>query len=119
MAIQVTGFFPNPNNDSYIKDAVIKLNIKQVPMGRLDVDCQLCVSKELSNPTGGTSTQLMQVSMFNIYEIDRAELSFDVSLTDPYEQLLSSVQEHLISKFSTENPDLTFENYVAPEPTED
>jgi hypothetical protein len=112
MAIQVTGFFPNPSNDTYIKDAVIKLNIKQIPMGRLDVECQLCVLKEINNPSSVTSNQLMNVSVFSVNDIDRAELSFDVSLTDPYEQLLSSVQDFLIEKFTTENPDLTFETYV-------
>jgi hypothetical protein len=112
MAIQVTGFFPNPNNDSYVKDAVITLNVKQVPMGRLDVECQLCVEKEITNPGNITSNQLMNVSVFSVNDIDRAELSFDVSLTDPYEQLLSSVQDFLIEKFTTENPDLTFETYV-------
>ena len=113
MAIQVTGFFPNPNNDSYVKDAVITLNVKQVPMGRLDVECQLCVEKEITNPGNVTSLQLMNVSQFTVYDIDRTELSFDVSLTDPYEQLLSSVQDFLIEKFTTENPDLTFEVYVS------
>jgi hypothetical protein len=113
MAIQVTGFFPNPNNDSYVKDAVITLNVKQVPMGRLDVECQLCVEKEITNPGNITSSQLMNVSQFTVYDIDRTELSFDVSLTDPYEQLLSSVQDFLIEKFTTENPDLTFEVYVS------
>jgi hypothetical protein len=112
MAIQVTGYFPNPNNDSYIKDAVIKLNIKQVPMGRLDVECILCVEKMVSAPNNDPSLQLVNVSHFNVNNIDRAELSFDVSLSDPYEMLLSSVQDHLITKFSTENPDLTFETYV-------
>lgn len=112
MAIQVTGFFPNPNNDSYVKDAVITLNIRQVPMGRLSVDCQLCVEKEITNPGNVTSLQLMQVSMFSVNDIDRTELSFDVSLTDPYEQLLSSVQDFLIEKFTTENPTLTFAEYV-------
>lgn len=112
MAIQVTGFFPNPNNDSYVKDAVITLNIKQVPMGKLSVDCNLCVLKEVTNPGNVTSTQLMQVSMFSVNEIDRTELSFDSSLTDPYEQLLSSVQDFLIDKFTTENPTLTFAEYV-------
>jgi hypothetical protein len=112
MAIQVTGFFPNPNNDSYVKDAVITLNIRQVPMGRLSVDCQLCVEKEITDPGNVTSLQLMQVSMFSVNDIDRTELSFDVSLTDPYEQLLSSVQDFLIEKFTTENPTLTFAEYV-------
>jgi hypothetical protein len=112
MAIQVNGFFPNPSNDSYIKDAVIKLNIKQIPMGRLDVECHLCVIKEVYNPSSVTSNQLMNVSVFSVNDIDRTELSFDVSLVDPYEMLLSSVQDYLISKFSTENPDLTFETYV-------
>jgi hypothetical protein len=112
MAIQVTGFFPNPNNDSYIKDAVIALNVQQIPMGRLDIQCQLCVEKEVTNPSNVTSLQLVTVSQFTVNNIDRAELSFDVSLTDPYEQLLSSVQDFLIEKFTTENPDLTFETYV-------
>jgi hypothetical protein len=112
MAIQVTGFFPNPNNDSYIKDAVIALNVQQIPMGRLDIQCQLCVEKEVTNPSNVTSLQLVTVSQFTVNNIDRAELSFDVSLTDPYEQLLSSVQDFLIEKFTTENPDLTFETYA-------
>lgn len=114
MAIQVNGFFPNPVNNSYIKDAVITLNVQQIPMGRLDIQCQLCVEKEITNPADVTSLQLVTVSQFTLNNIDRAELSFDVSLVDPYEMLLSSVQDYLISKFSTENPDLTFENYVAP-----
>jgi hypothetical protein len=113
MAIQVTGFFPNPNNDSYVKDAVITLNIQQIPMGRLDVQCQLCVEKEVINPGNEASLQLMTVSQFTVNNIDRTELSFDVSLSDPYEQLLSSVQDFLIEKFTTENPDLTFAEYVS------
>lgn len=113
MAIQVTGFFPNPSNDSYVKDAVITLNVRQVPMGKLSVDCNLCVLKEITNPGNITSMQLMQVSMFGVNDIDRTALSFDVSLTDPYEQLLASVQDFLIDKFTTENPTLTFAEYVA------
>lgn len=112
MAIQATGFFPNPNNDSYVKNAVITLHIRQVPMGKLSVDCQLNVLKEVTNPGNVTSTQLMMVSMFTINEIDRTELSFDASLTDPYEQLLGGVQEFLIDKFTTEHPDVTFSEYV-------
>lgn len=114
MAIQVTGFFPNPSNDSYVKDAIITLNIRQVPMGKLSVECQLCLEKEITNPGNVTSLQLVQVSMFGVNDIDRSELSFDVSLTDPYEQLLASVQDLLIDRFSTENPDLSFSVYSAP-----
>jgi len=111
MAIQVTGFFPNPNNDSYVKDAVITLQVKQIPMGKLGVDCLLCVSKEVTNPGNVTSTQLVQVSAYAINDIDRTELTFDESITDPYEQLLASVQDFLIDKFTTENPTLTFGVY--------
>lgn len=114
MAIQVTGFFPNPSNDSYVKDAVITLNVKQVPMGKLSVDCNLCVEKEVTNPGNVTSLQLVPSAIFTINNIDRSELSFDVSLTDPYEQLLASVQDLLIDRFSTENPDLSFSVYSAP-----
>lgn len=113
MAIQSTGFFPNPNNDSYVKNAVITLNVRQVPMGKLSVDCNLCVLKNVQNPGGQTSLQLMQVSMFSVNEIDRTELSFDAALTDPYEQLLDGVQDFLIAKFTQENPDVTFGVYVA------
>lgn len=111
MAIQVTGFFPNPNNDSYVKDAVITLNVKQVPMGKLNVECQLCVEKEITDPGNVVSMQLMPVSTFTINDIDRTGLTFDGSLTDPYEQLLDGVQTYLISKFEEENPDLTLTIY--------
>ena len=111
MAIQVTGFFPNPNNDSYVKDAVITLNVKQVPMGKLNVECQLCVEKEVTNPGNVVSMQLMQVSSFTINDIDRTGLTFNSDLTDPYEQLLDGVQTYLISKFEEENPDVTLSTY--------
>lgn len=112
MAIQVTGFFPNQNNDSYIKDAVITLNINQVPMGKLDVTCNLNVEKEITNPIGEVSTQLVMVSSFVKTNIDRTSLTFTPT-GDPYEDLLSSVQDYLISLFETENPDLTFSVYGA------
>ena len=112
MAIQVTGFFPNPNNETYVKDAVITLNIRQVPMGKLSVDCNLCVVKEVTNPGNVTSTQLMPVSMFGVNDIDRTSLTFTPT-GDPYEDLLTSVQDYLINHFETENPDLTFSVYGA------
>jgi len=117
MAIQVTGFFPNAHNESYVKDPVITLQVKQVPMGKLSVDCLLCVSKEYTYPGNNIApkTELMQVSMFSINDIDRTVLSFDASITDPYEQLLASVQDFLIDKFTTENPTLTLAEYVSAE----
>jgi len=114
MAIQVTGFFPNPNNDSYVKDAVITLNVKQVPMGRLDVECNLKVEKEVTTPsTNVVTTQLVSVSQFTVNNIDRSLLTFNDDITDPYEKLLDGVQTYLISKFEEENPDVTLGVYEA------
>lgn len=114
MAIQVTGFFPIANNDHYVKDPVVALEVLQIPMGKLGVRCLLSVSKEVTSPIGNvTSQQLQQVSVFSINNIDRTELSFDTSITDPYEQLLASVQDFLIDKFTTEHPTLSFRVYTA------
>jgi hypothetical protein len=115
MAIQVTGYFPNKGNHTFTKDPIIKLEIKQLPMGLLDAICHISVNMV------ETSTYPLIVHSFTVHNINRESLLFDESIVDPYDKLLFAVQDLIMNDFESEYPDLTFENYVIPTPevTED
>ncbi len=122
MAIQVTGYFPNKGNHTFTKDPIIKLEIKQLPMGLLDAICHISVNVEQVTPSMvGASTYPLIVHSFTIHDINRESLLFDESIVDPYDKLLFAVQDLIMNDFESEYPDLTFENYVIPTPevTED
>lgn len=119
MAIKVTGYFPNKGNHTFTKDPIIKLEIKQSPMGILDVNCLISVEVEGSIPSNtGVTTYSLIVHNFTMNNISRESLLFDESIVDPYDKLLFAVQDYVSDSLKSEYPDLTFENYVAPEPTE-
>lgn len=117
MAIKVTGYFPNKGNHTFTKDPIIKLEIKQLPMGLLDVICHLSIKIEQMSPAMiEMSTYSMTVHSFTIYNVNRESLLFDESIVDPYDKLLFAVQDLIMDGFKLEYSDLTFEDYVAPTP---
>jgi hypothetical protein len=117
MAIKVTGYFPNKGNHTFTKDPIIKLEIKQLPMGLLDTICHISTDVEQITPSMfGTSTYSLIVHSFTIHNINRESLSFDELIVDPYDKLLFAVQNFIMDGFESDYPDLTFENYVTPTP---
>lgn len=115
MAIKVTGYFPNKGNHTFTKDPIIKLEVKQSPMGKLDINCLISIDVEgqMASSMGNTTYSLV-VHNFTMNNISRETLLFDELIVDPYDKLLFAVQDYVSESLQSEYPDLTFENYVAP-----
>ena len=110
MAIKVTGYFPNKGNHTFTKDPIIKLEVKQSPMGKLDVNCLISIDVEGNIPSNiGTTTYSLIVHNFTMNNISRETLLFDELIVDPYDKLLFAVQDYVSESLQSEYPDLTFE----------
>lgn len=88
MAIQVTGLFKNPTSNLIHESPLMKL----VPIfsfkGKLDLDIHI-------NDFG--------VDTIVYKDIDRTLLQYDNNITDPYNKIISALENYVINDLKTKN----------------
>ena len=102
MAIQVTGFFKNPQSGLIYDSPLLELVPHLLPLGDIVLDVRI------SN--GGT---------VGYQSIDKSTLTYDSSITDAYSQLIDALQTFVVDNLKNSNDinsNSKFENYSKPTP---
>ena len=103
MAVQVTGFFQNPQTGLIYESPLLTL----VP--HLQYAGQIAMDVFIAN-NGAVGYQ----------SIDKATLTYDATITDPYTQLIDALDTYVIDNLQDANAinsASTFEKYSPPAPT--
>ena len=102
MAIQVTGFFKNPQSGLIYDSPLLELVPHLLPLGDIALDVRI------SN--GGT---------VGYQSIDKSTLTYDSSITDAYSQLIGALQTFVVDNLKNSNninSNSLFERYIKPTP---
>lgn len=98
MAIKAIGMV-KVNDSTYYKDPELTL-VPHLPYrGQLTMDVNVFVEK---------SGSMVQVSTIPYQQINVTTLSYPTPATNPYTDLIKSLESYVIADLSTANPDATF-----------
>ena len=93
MAIQVTGLFRNPTSNLIHESPSLKLIPILSFKGQLDLDVHI-------NNFG--------IDTIVYKNIDRTSLQYDNNIMDPYDRLISALENYVIDNLKTRNTTSTF-----------
>lgn len=91
MAIQVTGLFKSPISQLIHESPLLKISAHLLYQGDLNVDLLI------TSPDGLNRDSIVYPNL------DREDLTFDASISDPYDSLIRAIETFLISKLQSEN----------------
>ncbi|MDB4232122.1 hypothetical protein N9795_00300 [Candidatus Pelagibacter sp.] len=103
MAIQVTGFFKNPQSGLIYDSPLLELVPHLLPQGNIALDVTI---------SGGGGTVGYQ-------SIDKSTLNYNCEIKDVYSQLIDALQTFVVDNLKDSNDinkNSKFENYVKPVP---
>ena len=102
MAVQVTGLFQNPTTGLIYESPLLTLVPHLIYAGQIKMDVFVANNGAIG------------------YEnIDKATLTYDSSITDPYSQLIDALETYVIDNVKDANPinqEATFAKYTPPTP---
>ena len=104
MAIKATGMVKVGN--AYYKDPEIRLVPHLTYKGNLTVDAYVHVTNEAL----GMNSNVIQVTVMP-YSIDLQNLTYPTIKTDPYTDLIKSIETYIISDLSPKNTEVTFTTF--------
>jgi hypothetical protein len=91
MAIQVTGLFKNPTSQLIHESPLLKISAHLLYRGDLHVDLLVVSQNGVARDSA-------------IYpNLDRKDLTFDASISDPYDSLILALETFLIAELQSEN----------------
>lgn len=95
MAIQVTGYFENPQSKLMYKNPLLELVPHLAPYGKILLDANILVDDQ-------------QVGAIGV-EVDRKDLTYNEEIEDGHYRLFDGIQRYMLQWLQTEVAECTYE----------
>jgi hypothetical protein len=107
MAVQVTGFFQNPQTKLIYQNPILQLVPHLEYPGKINMDVNMDVSV--------SSQSLGSFGSVSYTSIDRSSLSYNSQIADPYDRLIDALENFVLADLQNSNDinkNSTFTKYV-------
>ena len=101
MAIQVTGLFQNPATGLIYESPKLTLVPHLEYAGVINMDVHITGPSPVTIPHSTVGAVMGTVPYSNV---DRTTLTYDLTITDPYNQLIDALETMVIANLQTANP---------------